>query len=181
MIVKTFHFEIAKQPTLGVMPVENFTEPVYQKIREISALNFNTNFLTRLDGSQVHNQMRQRPGGILKHLRQRGAEGFKSDVRCVLENTKTGHGTPGKRPIGTIARAAAGLGLSGNPSIGPRVYHNQDRGPWIVRRKLAGRPAALIHSADCGYNEGHHGRLQPAASVRQWYKHRQEWYYPTTI
>ena len=92
MIVKTFNPEIVKQPELGVMLIKDFTEPVYQKIGRVRALNFHANFRGGLNGFRLRDQERQRPGGILKHFRKSGAESFKSNVSSVLKNAKTGHG-----------------------------------------------------------------------------------------
>src|SRR5690349_13471524 len=74
---------------------KDFTKPVYQKIRRVCALNLKANFFTALNRNRFRNQVRQRQGGILKHLGKRGAEGFKSNVGCVLQNAKAGHDTIG--------------------------------------------------------------------------------------
>lgn len=104
MIVKTFYFEIAEQPPLGVMLEKNFTEPVYQKIGQVRALNLNGNFVNGTDGPRIRDQLGQRPRGILKYLRQSGAERLKSHVSRVLENTKARH---------TFAEGPAASALAG--------------------------------------------------------------------
>ena len=84
MIVETFNSEVVEQPALGIMLIKNFTEPVYQKIGRVRALNFNPNFFNWLNSCRVRNQVSQRPRGIFKHLRKHGAESFKSNVGGVL-------------------------------------------------------------------------------------------------
>ena len=106
MIAETFNSEVAEQAAFGVMLVKNFTEPVYQKIRRVRALNFNPNFVNWLDRCRVRNQMRHRPGGVLKHLRKRGAESFKSNVGGVLKNSKARHSGVGKESDSRIVSAA---------------------------------------------------------------------------
>src|SRR5690242_6082836 len=75
---------------------KDFTKPVYQKIGRIRAVNFHANLFTRLNRGRFRNQVRQRHRRVLKHLGKRGAEGFKSNVGCVLQNAKAGHDTIGE-------------------------------------------------------------------------------------
>ena len=84
VIVETLNSEVMEQPALGVMLIKNFTEPVYQKIGQVRALNFNPNFVNWLNRCCVCNQVRQRQRGILKHLRKHGAKSFKSNIGGVL-------------------------------------------------------------------------------------------------
>lgn len=91
MIVENLDSEVAEQPPLGVMPKKNLTEPVYQKIGCVRALNFNLNSLHRLDRCRVRNQVRHRPGGVLKNFRESRAKSFKPNVGCVVENSKARH------------------------------------------------------------------------------------------
>lgn len=110
MIVKTFNSEIAEQPAFGVMLVKNLTKPVYQKIGKARALNFNAYLKAGHNAFWLHNQMEQRARGIFKHLRQRGTESFKPNVRGMFENAKTWHGIVGQGTTGKFLFAMPALG-----------------------------------------------------------------------
>src|SRR5574337_2167515 len=107
---------------------KNFTKPVYQKIGRVRALNFHANLITGLDRVRFRNQRRQRPGGVLKYLREAGSEGFKSNVGCVLKNAKTGHGILGEAAGVRILPAAAEPGVPGGNTIRPVIYHTGEPG-----------------------------------------------------
>ncbi len=141
MIVKRFNFEITEQPAVGVMLVENFTEPVYQKIGAVRSLNLNSNSVVALDGGRIRNQMRERSGGILEYFFKRGAESFESHIGCVLEDMKKRHGILGGKIMGTVGRAAGMCSLSGCSSD-PSSHHSGDARHWVVKRCEA-RPAHL--------------------------------------
>ena len=136
MIVETFNSEVVEQPALGVMLKKNFTEPVYQKIGRVRALNFNPDLVRWLDRRRVRNQMRHGKGSVHKHFRKRGSEGFKSNVGSVLKNVEARHGVVGKETGRKMFSPYSGHTV--RLCFQPIVYHTGDAAPG-GRKESAGR------------------------------------------
>jgi len=136
MIVETFNSEVVEQASLGIMLIKNFTEPVYQKIGQVRALNFNVNCFNWPDCCRVRNQVRQRPRGVLKHLRKRGTESFKSNVGSVLKNSKARHGIVGEEEDRSRDPAATGPGAPDGNAFSPLFIIPERRLPGAGKRKV---------------------------------------------
>jgi len=83
--------EISKEPTLGVVPVQDFTQPIHQQAWGIGSRQLDEHLLAGIDRVQIDDQVNQRAGGIREGFLAGRAGRLKADIRRVFQNPKGAH------------------------------------------------------------------------------------------